>query len=70
MFIIKNIISIITKWLITRFAYKQFAILQTKITSLYQNMDYLEFVKRQKTVYIRNINELCKACIDALEKLY
>ena len=68
MFIIKNIISIITKWLITRFAYKQFAILQTKITSLYQNMDYLEFIKRQKTVYIRNINELCKACIDALEK--
>ena len=48
MFIIKNIISIITKWLITRFAYKQFAILQTKITSLYQNMDYLEFIKRQK----------------------
>ncbi len=68
MFIIKNIISITTKWLITRFAYKQYAILQTKVTSLYQNMDYLEFIKRQKTVYIRNINELCKACIDALEK--
>ncbi len=68
MFIIKNIISITTKWLITRFAYKQYAILQTKVTSLYQNMDYLEFIKRQKTVYIRNINELCKACIDALER--
>lgn len=68
-FIVKNIISVISKWLITRFAYKEYAILQTKLTSIYQNMDYLEFIKRQKTVYIRNVNELCKTCIDALEKI-
>lgn len=65
-YVIKNIISLGSQTLIMNFAYKQFAYLQSRLMSIYQNMDYLEYIKRKNVDYIRNINELCKHCIDSL----
>tara|TARA_A100001015_G_scaffold303029_1_gene392000 strand:- start:10163 stop:11893 length:1731 start_codon:yes stop_codon:yes gene_type:complete len=66
LYVIKNIISISSQALIMNFAYKQFAYLQSRLMSIYQKMDYLEYIKRKNVDYIRNINELCKHCIDSL----
>ena len=66
LYVLKNIIALVSQALIMNFAYKQFATLQSRLMSIYQNMDYLEYIKRKNVEYIRNINELCKHCIDSL----
>jgi ATP-binding cassette, subfamily B, bacterial PglK len=66
LYVIKNLISLASQALIMNFAYKQLASLQCRLMSLYQNMNYLEYIKRKNAEYIRNINELSKYCIDSL----
>ncbi len=66
LYTLKNIISLGSQALIMNFAYKQFAFLQSRMMSIYQNMDYLDYVKRKNVEYIRNINDLCKNCIDSV----
>ena len=66
LYVLKNVIALVSQALIMNFAYKQFATLQSRLMSIYQNMDYLEYIKRKNVEYIRNINELCKHCIDSL----
>lgn len=66
LYTLKNIISLGSQALIMNFAYKQFAFLQSRMMSIYQNMDYLDYVKRKNVEYIRNVNDLCKNCIDSV----
>lgn len=66
-FFIKAIISIISKVIINGFAFKQLAKLQTQLMSRYHGMVYLNYLKNSNSYYLRNIRDLSKNCIDALE---
>ena len=50
-----------------KFAFEQYAYLQIKMMSTYQNMGYLEFIKRNKSEYTRNVKEMTGATISAIE---
>tara|TARA_B100001059_G_C17833947_1_gene586621 strand:+ start:1422 stop:3164 length:1743 start_codon:yes stop_codon:yes gene_type:complete len=66
-FFFKAIIAVISRVIITSFAYKQLAKLQTKLMSKYHEMNYLDYIKNSNSYYVRNIRDLSKGCIDALE---
>jgi len=66
-FIIKTILSIFVRWVISKFAYEQYAYLQIKMLSLYQKMDYLDFTKRNYSDYTRNVKEMTSSVISAIE---
>ena len=66
-FFFKAIIAVISRVIIIGFAYKQLAKLQTQLMSKYQGMSYLEYLKNSNSYYLRNIRDLSKNCIDALE---
>ena len=63
---LKLLSSIYIKWLINLFAFKQYAILQVKLMSTYQNMSYTEYILRSSTEYIRNIREVCSHCLSKI----
>ncbi len=67
LFFIKTFFSILTRWLIALFAHKQFAILQVKLMSAYQNMNYQEYISRSSSEYIRNIREFCGECLSNID---
>ena len=66
-FFLRTAMSIITRLVIMKFAYKQYANLQVRLLKCYQDMKYIDFLNQQSTVYIRNIKDLGKYCIDSLE---
>lgn len=66
-FFFKAVIAIISRIVIVSFAYKQLAKLQTKLMSKYHEMNYLDYLKNSNSYYVRNIRDLSKNCIDALE---
>ena len=66
-FFFKAVIAIISRIVIVSFAYKQLAKLQTKLMSKYHQMNYLDYLKNSNSYYVRNIRDLSKNCIDALE---
>tara|TARA_B100001093_G_scaffold520516_1_gene617419 strand:- start:6518 stop:8260 length:1743 start_codon:yes stop_codon:yes gene_type:complete len=66
-FFFKAVIAIISRIVIVSFAYKQLAQLQTKLMSKYHQMNYLDYLKNSNSYYVRNIRDLSKNCIDALE---
>ena len=57
-FFLKAIFSIIIRWLISLFAFKQYAKLQVKLMSAYQNMKYEDYILRTTSEYIRNGRDL------------
>lgn len=66
-FFFKAAISIISKVIINGFAFRQLSKLQTKLMSRYHGMIYLDYLRNSKSYYLRNIRDLSKNCIDALE---
>ncbi len=66
-FFFKAIVAVISRVIIVSFAYKQLAKLQTKLMSKYHEMNYLDYIKNSNSYYVRNIRDLSKNCIDALE---
>ncbi len=66
-FLIKSVLSVFIRWVITRFAYEQYAVIQVKLMKAYQNMNFEEFVSRNESEYIRNIRELSAECIAAID---
>ena len=66
-FFIKAIFSILIRWMISIFSFKQFAILQVKVLNAYQNMNYEDHISRSNSEYIRNIRELCGECLTNIE---
>lgn len=66
-FIFRALMSIISRLLIMKFAYKQYAVLQVRLLKCYQDMNYIDFLNQQSSAYIRNIKDLGKMCIDSLE---
>jgi ABC-type multidrug transport system fused ATPase/permease subunit len=66
-FFFKAIIAVVSRVIIIGFAYKQLAKLQTQLMSKYHGMSYLEYLKNSNSYYLRNIRDLSKNCIDALE---
>lgn len=67
LFFLKGIISIFIRWYIAKFSYREFAKLQARVLLAYQKMSYQEFLKRNQTVYIRNIRELCSHTLTSVE---
>ena len=63
---LKLLSSIYIKWLINLFSFKQYAILQVKLMSAYQNMSYTDYILRSSTEYIRNIREVCSHCLSKI----
>jgi len=66
-FFLKTIITILIRWLISSFSYKQYAILQVKLLDLYQNMEYEHHISRSTSDYIKNLRELCMECVRNIE---
>ena len=66
-FFFKAIVAVTSRVIIVSFAYKQLAKLQTKLMSKYHEMNYLDYIKNSNSYYVRNIRDLSKNCIDALE---
>ena len=66
-FFLKAIIAITSRVITVSFAYKQLANLQTNLMSKYHEMNYLDYIKNSNSYYVRNIRDLSKNCIDALE---
>ena len=66
-FFLKAIIAITSRLITVSFAYKQLANLQTNLMSKYHEMNYLDYIKNSNSYYVRNIRDLSKNCIDALE---
>ena len=67
LFFLKTLLSIFTRWLISLFAYRQYAKLQTKLMSAYQRMNYQDYIQRSSSEYIRNIRELCGECMTNID---
>ena len=59
--------TILIRWLISSFSYKQFAILQVKLLNLYQNMKYEDHISRSTSDYIKNLRELSMECVRNIE---
>ena len=53
--------------MISKFSFKQFAILQVELLSVYQNMNYEDHILRSSSDYIKNIRELCRECLNNIE---
>ena len=53
--------------MISKFSFEQFAILQVKLLSVYQNMNYEDHILRSSSDYIKNIRELCRECLNNIE---
>ena len=66
-FLLKSVLSIFIRWIITRFAYEQYAVIQVNLMKAYQNMNFEEFISRNESEYIRNIRELSAECIGAID---
>jgi len=66
-FILRTLMSIISRLLILKFAFKQYADLQVRLLKCYQDMNYIDFLNQKSSIYIRNIKDLGKYCIDSLE---
>lgn len=66
-FFFKTVLSILIRWMISKFSFKQYAILQVKLLSLYQNMKYEDHILRSSSDYIKNIRELCRECLNNIE---
>jgi len=66
-FFLKTVLTILIRWLISSFSYKQFAILQIKLLDLYQNMKYEEHISRSTSDYIKNLRELSMECVRNIE---
>ena len=66
-FLFKSILSIFIRWMITRFAFEQYAVIQVSLMKAYQNMNFEEFISRNESEYIRNIRELSAECISAID---
>ena len=62
-FFLKSLLSILIRWMISKFSFEQFAILQVKLLSVYQNMNYEDHILRSSS-YIKNIRELCRECLN------
>ena len=66
-FFLKAALTILIRWLISSFSYKQFAILQVKLLNLYQNMEYEDHISRSTSDYIKNLRELSMECVRNIE---
>lgn len=66
-FFFKAIISIFIKWYIGVFSSRQNALLQKKLITLYQNMDYEDYVEKNNSEYVRNIREIASDCLSNLD---
>ena len=66
-FLLKTLISIFIKWYIGVFSAKQKALLQKKLISLYQNMDYEDYIAKNNSEYVRNIREIGSDCLSNLD---
>tara|TARA_X000000950_G_scaffold264040_1_gene336878 strand:- start:46 stop:1779 length:1734 start_codon:yes stop_codon:yes gene_type:complete len=66
-FLLKTIISIFIKWYIGVFSSEQSALLQKKLITLYQNMNYEDYVSKNNSEYVRNIREIGSDCLSNLD---
>ena len=63
----KNYFFNLYRWAISKFAFEQYADLQTRMMSTYQNMSYLDFINRNQSEYTRNVKEMTSVTIGAIE---
>jgi len=66
-FFLKAAISIFIKWYIGTFSAKRHALFQQKLITLYQNMNYEDYIFKNNSEYIRNIRELGTDCLSNLD---
>ena len=66
-FLLKTVLSIFIRWMITRFAFTQYTNLQISLMNCYQNMNFEDYISRNSSEYIRNIRELSSDCSAAIE---
>jgi len=58
LFALKFISALVINWIILRFCFQQSVRLRSKLMAAYQNLPYIEYVNRNSSEYIYNINSI------------
>jgi ABC-type multidrug transport system fused ATPase/permease subunit len=66
-FVIKSVLSILIRVLISAFSLKNYSYLQIKLLQNYLNLDFEEFQKRNKSEYTSNVKEISGNMSGAIE---
>ena len=69
-FLLKTILSIFIRWMITKFAYTQYTNIQLSLMNAYQNMKFEDHISRNSSEYKRNISELSSDCASAIDAYF
>ena len=66
LFLVKTLMSIFIKWFIARFSEKHLSSLLVRLMSAYQNMNYINYLSRDKSEYTRNLRVFIYNCLDGI----
>ena len=66
LFLVKTLMSIFIKWFIARFSEKHLSSLLVRLMSAYQNMNYINYLGRDKSEYTRNLRVFIYNCLDGI----
>ena len=69
-FIIKNLLVIFLKSIITKITLKYLNNLRVKLLESYQNMEYSNFIQKEKMAYVRNLTEHTYRSHICLEEIF
>ena len=72
-FIVKNTLIIFLKAIITKITLKYLTNLRTKLLKSYQDMNYSNFIQKEKITYVRNLTEHTQrssVCLEEIFKLF
>ena len=69
-FLLKTILSIFIRWMITKFAFTQYTNIQVALMTAYQTMNFEDYILRNSSEYKRNIRELSSDCASAIDAYF
>ena len=68
-FFMKTIMSIYLKWFISKFSEEHLSYLSVRLMAAYQRMNYNDYLKRDKSEYLRNLKIFTYNCLDGIKAL-
>ena len=66
-FFLKNALSFLIRWRLAVFSWNSLVRLRKKLSTIYTNLPYEEFLHRGRNELLTNVKELTRVCIQALE---
>jgi len=66
-FFLKNVLSFLIRWRLAVFSWNSLVKLRKKLSTIYTNLPYEEFLHKGRNELLTNVKELTRVCIQALE---